>query len=93
MWKNLKVDHKHTQQVQNQEKKEKKIFVPWQQFYSFVYLANLNGVVAQFWLEHRPVTPEVASSSLVYPVENKKTKKEPAGIAGGSSFAGLALGY
>lgn len=25
------------------------------------------GVVAQFWLEHRPVTPEVASSSLVYP--------------------------
>ena len=29
------------------------------------------GVVAQFWLEHRPVTPEVASSSLVYPA--KKT--------------------
>ena len=24
-------------------------------------------MVAQFWLEHRPVTPEVASSSLVYP--------------------------
>ena len=28
-------------------------------------------MVAQFWLEHRPVTPEVASSSLVYPA--KKT--------------------
>ena len=27
------------------------------------------GVVAQFWLEHRPVTPEVASSSLVYPAK------------------------
>ena len=26
-------------------------------------------MVAQFWLEHRPVTPEVASSSLVYPAK------------------------
>ena len=33
------------------------------------------GVVAQFWLEHRPVTPEVASSSLVYPA-NKPSLKE-----------------
>ena len=29
------------------------------------------GVVAQFWLEHRPVTPEVASSSLVYPATRR----------------------
>ena len=33
------------------------------------------GVVAQFWLEHRPVTPEVASSSLVYPAKRPSRKR------------------
>ena len=33
------------------------------------------GVVAQFWLEHRPVTPEVASSSLVYPAIKSSRKR------------------
>ena len=33
------------------------------------------GVVAQFWLEHRPVTPEVASSSLVYPAKKPSRKR------------------
>ncbi len=33
------------------------------------------GVVAQFWLEHRPVTPEVASSSLVYPATKTSRKR------------------
>ena len=49
-----------------------------QSFYIWVVrlknLTNKNkttGVVAQFWLEHRPVTPEVASSSLVYPATKR----------------------
>ena len=36
---------------------------------------RVSGVVAQFWLEHRPVTPEVASSSLVRPARNPLFKE------------------
>ncbi len=32
----------------------------------------IRGGVVQFWLERRPVTPEVASSSLVVPAINDK---------------------
>ena len=53
-----------------------------QSFYIWVVrLKDLNkqkqttGVVAQFWLEHRPVTPEVASSSLVYPAKKSSRKR------------------
>ena len=33
----------------------------------FICYIGSNGVVVQFWLERWPVTPEVASSSLVGP--------------------------